>query len=175
MIEAVKTVRERIRWILENQKLSESALSKKAGLTRSHVGRYLSDRIHHLGDETLAAIALAAHVRVEWLRDGIGDPSSALDTQRGMDHGSLLDALTTAFRRHPDATMEDLDAVRRLLQGDSPTRLPMEHATAILASWLSAARVLRLRGESVSWDSLAVYLANPTPDPAASAAHRGRN
>ena len=172
MIHAVKTVRERIRWILESQKLSESALSKKAGLTRSHVGRYLSDRIHHLGDETLAAIALAAHVRVEWLRDGIGDP---LDTQRGMDHGSLLDALTTAFRRHPDATLDDLDAVRRLLQGDAAPRLPMEHAAIILASWLSAARVLRLRGESVSWDVLAVYLSNPTPDPAASAASRGRN
>jgi hypothetical protein len=32
MIQAVKTVRERIRWILESKNLSESALSKKAGL-----------------------------------------------------------------------------------------------------------------------------------------------
>lgn len=164
MIQAVKTVCERIRWILESKNLSESALSKKAGLARSHVGSYLADRIHALSDETLAALARAADVRVEWLRDGIGDPSSALDIQRGIEHESLLDALVTAFRRHPDANMSDLDAVRRLIQGDAAPKIPMERAVDILSGWLTASRALRLRGDLVSWDTLAIYLSNPHID-----------
>lgn len=120
-------------------KIFESALSKKAGLARSHVGSYLADRIHELNDETLSAIASAAGVRVEWLRDGIGDPV-ALDIQRGIEHESLLDALVTAFRRHPDANMSDLDAVRRLVTGDAAPKIPAERAVDILSGWLTASR-----------------------------------
>lgn len=164
MIQAVKTVRERIRWILTSKNLSESALSKKAGLARSHVGSYLADRIHSLSDDTLDAIAHAANVRLEWLRDGIGDPSDALDIQRGIAHESLLDALATSFRRHSDASIADLDAVRRLVQGESAPKIPAEHAVDILSGWLTAARALRLRGDAVTWDTLAVYLSNPCLD-----------
>jgi len=144
-------------------KIFESALSKKAGLARSHVGSYLADRIHELNDETLSAIASAAGVRVEWLRDGIGDPV-ALDIQRGIEHESLLDALVTAFRRHPDANMSDLDAVRRLVTGDAAPKIPAERAVDILSGWLTASRALRLRSEVVSWDTLAIYLSNPCID-----------
>ena len=82
------TLVERIEWILENRAEKEDgrpnqrAFSRAAGLEETHIGKILK-RLHKkptgdLEGRTLAAIAHAGGVSLEWLVTGAGEPVTAL-------------------------------------------------------------------------------------------------
>lgn len=170
----VRTLKERIQWLLDQKHMSASELSQKAGLVRGHVGLIKSEKIKEPDEATVAKIAHAAGARASWLITGDGDPwavetpveAVAAATTSTAAHRATLDALVAAFRTHPSATIEDLDAVRALVTAGHARLLPPDHAPAILGAWLSAAQVIRSQGHPVTIDALSEYFAlAPTPAP----------
>lgn len=79
----MRTLPERIRWILETRHLSQSALSLKAGLSRSHVDgiieKFEANPDAEVQLNTLKAIARAGEVSWKWLVTGIGSPTDLDD------------------------------------------------------------------------------------------------
>lgn len=74
------TLSERLRHILQLRKLSESALSTKAGLGRSTVNNLLAEKSKPRTD-TLEAIAAAAGVNYAWLATGLGPVEGPMGSQ----------------------------------------------------------------------------------------------
>jgi DNA-binding Xre family transcriptional regulator len=68
----MKTLPERLTWVLKHRGMSASALSLKAGLARTHVGLILSGRSQHVREGTLEKLCAAADVSSRWLASGQG-------------------------------------------------------------------------------------------------------
>lgn len=70
-----------LRWILATRKLSQRALSLKAGRSHSHVGQILSGRVDPTSVQldVIEDIARAGDIPVEWLLTGKGLPETEVD------------------------------------------------------------------------------------------------
>lgn len=166
MMQTVKTPKERLLWLIEQRGTNPSDLSGKAGIkSRGHVGLLLSGNIKTMTRPMAEKLARATGASVEWLLTGEGDPwathaqvSAAQTTTGSVAHAGMLDALAAAFRAHPTATIEDLDAVRALVTAGHARLIPAEHAVAVLGAWLTGAQTIRARGEAVTIDALDAYL-----------------
>lgn len=161
----MRTLLERLDWVLEHRGLTQLGWSKRAGLST----RYLSTLRGRLeakpdarGDhDAMVKLATVAGVPVAWLEDGKGDPGNlemgpelhreplaelAPEDDESPAEAALLRVLDVA--RH---TLADLDAARAALRSvDRATRadaLP----EAMAAAWLEAAAgSLRRPGRSPS-------------------------
>lgn len=156
----MKTLLERLDWVLEHRGLTQLGWSKRAGLST----RYLSTLRGRLetkpdarGDHaSMVKLATVAGVPVAWLEDGKGDPGNlemgpelqreplaelVPEDDESPAEAALLRVLDVA--RH---TLADLDAARAALRSvDRATRadaLP----EAMASAWLEAAAILRRRG-----------------------------
>jgi transcriptional regulator with XRE-family HTH domain len=70
------TIADRVREILSRKDWSQSELSRRAGLTRSHIGWILGHPDSPVQSDTLAKIAEGAGVSTHWLTTGQGTPDS---------------------------------------------------------------------------------------------------
>lgn len=74
----MKTLADRIRWILANRDLGQRELARNAGLKDPHVAvilhRLEKDPGRQIEADTLAAIARAGRVSIRWLATGQGSP-----------------------------------------------------------------------------------------------------
>jgi len=59
----VRTLKERLQWLLAQKHMSASELSQKAGLARGHVGLIKSEKIKEPDEATVAQIARALRAR----------------------------------------------------------------------------------------------------------------
>lgn len=117
------TVADRLESLLEMKGWSQSELSERAGLARSHVNRIIKHPDRPTQTDTLAAIAHAAGVSLVWLSKGQGSPDaddsarSPSTTESSVPHMvnaiGFDDALTEAKRRHPEVSEETWEAVGR--------------------------------------------------------------
>lgn len=123
----VRTLAERIRWILEKHPRPDgkawnpSRLSLEAGLTRQHVATYLARAAENpdadLGRDEVAKIAIAAGVDVGWLTSGTGEPQPVTRTIE-TDEPSPEFAEAVRFARAPGQifTEADIDVARRRIR-----------------------------------------------------------
>lgn len=156
----MKTLLERIDWVLSHRNWTQLGWSKRAGLSTRYLstlrGR-LETKPEGRGDhDAMVKLATVAGVPVAWLEDGKGDPGNldlgpefqreplaelVPDDDESPAEAALLRVLDVA--RH---TLADLDAARAALRSvDRATRadaLP----EAMAAAWLDAAAILRRRG-----------------------------
>lgn len=71
----METLASRVNWLLQQTEMSARALSLKAGLSPNHVGMLARGTVAtRPAHDTLAALARAAGVSVEWLASGEGEP-----------------------------------------------------------------------------------------------------
>jgi transcriptional regulator with XRE-family HTH domain len=75
----VETIADRVQKVLDREGWSQSELSRRAGLTRSHIGWIIKHPSSPVETDTLRKIADAARVSSRWLAFGEGAPDS-LDT-----------------------------------------------------------------------------------------------
>ena len=156
----MKTLLERLDWVLEHRDLTQLGWSKRAGLSTRYLstlrGRLEAKPDTRADHDAMVKLARAAHVPVAWLEDGQGDPGNldagpelqreplaelAPEDDESPAEAALLRVLDAA--RH---TLADLDAARAALRGiDRATRADAV-PEAMAAAWLEAAAILRRRG-----------------------------
>jgi transcriptional regulator with XRE-family HTH domain len=146
MLRVVDTLSDRVRWILDNtrspsgEKWSGRALSNAAGLKSSaHVGMIVRGTAVDVKVDTLAAIARAAGVSLEWLSTGHGSPSGPEPSVHASDGeeprmGALpgwtatVDAARALDSTVPDWAFEELANAHPLV-----TSAPSPAAVALMA------------------------------------------
>lgn len=153
--------------VLRERQLSQRGWSLAAGLTERHVSVILTRARRDPGTrpdhDTMAALARAAGVRVEWLEDGHGEPHAAPQpspspmrhTPAHADPSVLDAALGMAFRPERHA-VADLVAVRETMASVDLTALAPDALVRAVERWLDGAASLRARGEPVTTAGLLV-------------------
>lgn len=100
------TIADRIRWILETRDLSARALSKRAGLADGHVSMILRGLVGKgVTAETLAQIARAGGVSVQWLATGEGQRETdlpSIDDDPAPDAGDTTPPETAEREEMPE-------------------------------------------------------------------------
>ena len=76
----MKTLLERLDWVLEHRDLTQLGWSKRAGLSTRYLstlrGRLEAKPDTRADHDAMVKLARAAHVPVAWLEDGQGDPGN---------------------------------------------------------------------------------------------------
>lgn len=80
-----KTLSERILWLCEACGLSESVLSKAAGIPRSRTNTVTCGKVRNPRVDFVAAIAVVTGASIDWLVTGSGEPPSAKALRRAGD------------------------------------------------------------------------------------------
>jgi transcriptional regulator with XRE-family HTH domain len=74
----LRTLKHRVRWARKTAGVGQTELSELAGLTRTHIGTFESDRTRgSLDGTTILALADVLGVSMEWLVAGRGETPSA--------------------------------------------------------------------------------------------------
>lgn len=117
----METIADRVRALLERKGWSQSELSRRAGLTRSHVGWILNHPGSPVQTDTLDKLAAGAGVSSRWLTTGEGTPEEVGDdrtpsvsestTPRLVNAIGFDDALAEAKRREPKIKAHAWEAV----------------------------------------------------------------
>lgn len=76
-------------------------------------------------------------------------------------HDRIDAALARAFRSSERFELQDVDAIRKILRAPTGLRRDAGDLERVARAWLNAAASLRVRGESVSIESLMFELASP--------------
>lgn len=120
----MKTLADRIRWILEKRDLGQRELARAAGLKDPHVAVILH-RLEKFPDrkieaDTLAALARAGRVSMRWLATGEGSPDDAGDVPAPESDEPTCgnapgwpDAERDARKEHPDMPPWAFERARR--------------------------------------------------------------
>lgn len=106
----VRTIPDRIRWILTTKKLSQRELSLRAGLSHGAVGYILRSEGSSPEADTLKALAKAAGVSAPWLITGEGAPDATEEPQRHPANDTVP-AATMGERPGYDDTEADAKAL----------------------------------------------------------------
>jgi transcriptional regulator with XRE-family HTH domain len=79
----VKSVADRIQWILDQRGISQRELARRSGLKGAHIGVIISRSRRNPGanieNDTLAAIARGGEVALRWLATGQGSPDPSAE------------------------------------------------------------------------------------------------
>lgn len=153
----VATIADRIRWLLTHLDTSASALSTKAGLSRTHVStileRFEADARAKIELNTLQSIAEAGGIAWEWLVTGIGNPDgTGMATLRYSDHPEWAESVAAALRdhpRHPPAWA--YAAAGREPHTRMPKRFTAETARAAAEFWMDTADDDALEAAETGW------------------------
>lgn len=176
------TLAERLRLSMKAAGLNQAELERAAGLTVGFMSRPLSGRRHSMAADRSARIAQVLGVAVEWLatgngpsgRDDLGPPVVEAPTGRVADNSSrgapeaarpvvAVDpegqrrfghALAEAFRRGA-FELEDLDAIRSLLQNAGALLRDASDLVDAAEAWMRAAASLRQERRPVTIETLA--------------------
>ena len=154
---AVRTLRDRIDWILRSQKISERELARRAGLAPPQVGlllKRLAQKDHEgVTLRTLTALAQGAGVSLAWLAAGVGpeaasaehSPTRAAAAQMAEREGVWPEAIRSVLAEEPgegqaartaawwllrikQRELEMIDEAKRR-DAELTERHPREHAT----------------------------------------------
>lgn len=175
------TLAERLRLAMKAAGLNQAELERAAGLTVGFMSRPLSGRRHSMAADRSARIAQVLGVAVEWLatgsgapgRDDLGLPGAEASAKHGGDGGAARveparpavavdpegqrrfgHALAEAFRRG-SFELEDLDAIRSLLQNAGALLRDASDLVDAAEAWMRAAASLRQERRPVTIETLA--------------------
>lgn len=172
----MKTLADRLRWVLEQRSWTQEAWSRAAGLSANYLATTLyrarRDKDYRPDFNTMKALAGAAEVDVMWLAEGTGEPRATTAPPRPQesplapagvrvvkgDLSAPLRALLVAYRQS-DVDPEDFEAVHQLVR-EGHGMMAGEEAGLVagMLAWLRAARRLRKEGQPVNFETLAWYL-----------------
>ncbi len=93
----MKTLSERLKYVLENSSLNAKSLSLRAGLNETAIGDILRGRSKNPRIDTLKKIAHALDVNHQWLLDGFGTIEiGGFDTPRLVAYDGIVDTMNAA-------------------------------------------------------------------------------
>lgn len=78
----VKSLPDRLQWVLRERRISRRRWSLAAGLSQSHVGQLIRGDLEAPSAESLHALARAAGVSFRWLATGEGSPDPIVEGER---------------------------------------------------------------------------------------------
>lgn len=135
----MKTIAERIRWVLDTRHMTAQALSRRAGLADGHVGHFLNGRVKRPHHDTIVAIANAAGVNPKWLEDGEGTPEGRAEAipagEPGAEHGDAAPA-ATQFDGEPGEMPETLGQRRDYDKQERSARKQLAQDNAAVDEWV---------------------------------------
>lgn len=138
----VDTLADRLRWVMNHKGWSASRLSQAAGKARGHVGLILSGRVGAgVAADTLAAIAAAAGVSLEWLQSGVGDPlAGATAGERYDAHPEWASAVAEAPRKYPGFVPPfAYEYAGRMIRSSRAAHITPEIALQLARVWIDTA------------------------------------